>query len=70
MISIGPIGTVGTTTREGCCAGWPKPCSYHEGWLDGWEAGYEEARRQYQGGGWGPDGPAAEPITPSVAESD
>jgi hypothetical protein len=21
-------------TREGCCAGWPKPCGYHEGWED------------------------------------
>jgi hypothetical protein len=21
-------------SREGCCANWPKPCSYHEGWLD------------------------------------
>ena len=20
--------------REGCCATWPKPCSYHEGWAD------------------------------------
>jgi hypothetical protein len=24
--------------REGCCGGWPKPCTYHEGWLVGWEA--------------------------------
>jgi hypothetical protein len=24
--------------REGCCADWPKPCSYHEGYADGWEA--------------------------------
>lgn len=24
--------------REHCCADWPKPCSYHEGWFDGWEA--------------------------------
>jgi hypothetical protein len=21
-------------TREGCCAAWPKPCSYHEAWQD------------------------------------
>jgi hypothetical protein len=41
-------------TREGCCANWPKPCAYHEGWLDGYEAGYDDARREYQGGGWGP----------------
>lgn len=20
--------------RDGCCATWPKPCSYHEGWQD------------------------------------
>ena len=26
------------TIRQGCCADWPKPCSYHEGWLDGHEA--------------------------------
>lgn len=24
--------------RSGCCDRWPKPCSYHEGWLDGWQA--------------------------------
>lgn len=23
-----------TTPREGCCADWPKPCTYHEGWAD------------------------------------
>lgn len=27
--------------RAGCCAGWPKPCSYHEGFLDGWNAAKE-----------------------------
>ena len=27
-----------SNVREGCCQSWPKPCSYHEGWLDGWEA--------------------------------
>jgi hypothetical protein len=21
-------------SRDGCCADWPKPCSYHEGWQD------------------------------------
>jgi hypothetical protein len=21
--------------RRGCCISWPKPCTYHEGWLDG-----------------------------------
>ena len=25
--------------REGCCADRPKPCSYHEGWIDGYEYG-------------------------------
>lgn len=24
--------------RRGCCADWPKPCSYHEGWQDGIDA--------------------------------
>lgn len=24
--------------REGCCATWPKPCSYHEGWQDALDA--------------------------------
>lgn len=24
--------------RVKCCETWPKPCSYHEGWRDGWEA--------------------------------
>lgn len=24
--------------RLGCCAGWPKPCSYHEGYQDAYEA--------------------------------
>lgn len=23
-----------TDPRAGCCADWPKPCSYHEGWAD------------------------------------
>lgn len=22
--------------RDGCCATWPKPCSYHEGYADAW----------------------------------
>jgi hypothetical protein len=22
-------------SREGCCETWPKPCTYHEGYLDG-----------------------------------
>lgn len=21
-------------SRRGCCAEWPKPCPYHEGWAD------------------------------------
>ena len=25
--------------RAGCCDTWPKPCSYHEGWLDGLDVG-------------------------------
>jgi hypothetical protein len=24
--------------RGGCCADWPKPCTYHDGWEDGYEA--------------------------------
>lgn len=24
--------------REGCCADTRKPCSYHEGYADGWDA--------------------------------
>lgn len=28
-------------TREGCCADWPKPCPYHEGWADATDA-YEK----------------------------
>lgn len=24
--------------RDGCCADWPKPCTYHEGFADGIEA--------------------------------
>lgn len=24
--------------REDCCQEWPKPCTYHEGWIDGSEA--------------------------------
>lgn len=31
-----PLG--GGQLRAGCCVGWPKPCAYHEGWLDGWDA--------------------------------
>ena len=23
--------------RTGCCLDWPKPCGYHEGFLDGWD---------------------------------
>lgn len=26
-----------SSIRDECCADWPKPCSYHEGWLDGAE---------------------------------
>lgn len=35
-------------SRLGCCAGWPKPCSYHEGYRDAYESvqpKYEEALR-------------------------
>lgn len=28
-------GGVAVTGRQGCCAGWAKPCTYHEGFLDG-----------------------------------
>ncbi len=24
-----------TGVRKDCCADWPKPCGYHEGWIDG-----------------------------------
>jgi len=41
-------------TRDGCCAGWPKPCPYHEGWLDGYEVGYADAEQAYRGGGLRP----------------
>lgn len=41
--------------REGCCADWPKPCSYHEGYADAsdkWEAMHREmeaiARTNYE----------------------
>ncbi|MDA8037626.1 MAG: hypothetical protein M0Z69_00405 [Actinomycetota bacterium] len=35
-------------SREGCCAAWPKPCSYHEGWQDCADAmaGLVEAARE------------------------
>jgi hypothetical protein len=29
--------------RADCCADWPKPCSYHEGWADGRDVGLAEA---------------------------
>lgn len=29
--------------RDGCCATWPKPCSYHEGWADGAEKAEADA---------------------------
>ena len=28
--------------RMGCCAGWPKPCSYHEGYRDAYESQQDE----------------------------
>lgn len=28
--------------RAGCCADWPKPCSYHEGYIDGWDGATDE----------------------------
>lgn len=31
--------------RTGCCAGWPKPCTYHEGWEDAAELLLELAQR-------------------------
>ncbi len=30
---------------DGCCATWPKPCSYHEGYADGAEAMGGEVER-------------------------
>jgi hypothetical protein len=27
--------------RDSCCRSWPKPCSYHEGWRDGYEYAQE-----------------------------
>lgn len=30
------------TDRTNCCADWVKPCSYHEGWEDAWEAARDE----------------------------
>ena len=29
-----------TLRREGCCADVRKPCTYHEGYLDGWDAAF------------------------------
>jgi len=26
--------------RSGCCEKWPKPCGYHDGWMDGYEAAF------------------------------
>lgn len=28
--------------RAGCCETWPKPCGYHEGWIDGYEQSLTE----------------------------
>lgn len=28
--------------RKGCCEDWPKPCTYHEGFQDGWDAHEQE----------------------------
>lgn len=30
--------------RRDCCADWPKPCGYHEGYLDGFELGMETGK--------------------------
>lgn len=34
----------GDKIREGCCETWPKPCGYHEGYLDGLERGHNLMR--------------------------
>ena len=31
------------TAREGCCQTWPKPCTYHEGYGDGYEQAVQDS---------------------------
>lgn len=32
------VAEIGRTIRGRCCAGRPRPCTYHEGYLDGLDA--------------------------------
>lgn len=36
--ALDPDGGMARVDRTNCCAGWPDPCGYHEGWIDGWDA--------------------------------
>lgn len=41
--------TTETELREGCCGTWPKPCSYHEGYLDGFDVGWRGGKAEGEG---------------------
>ena len=44
-ISLPPLGD--QILRSGCCADRRKPCPYHEGYIDGYEAHWDEAALKF-----------------------
>lgn len=42
-----------TLSRDGCCADWPKPCSYHEGVQDALDYWEQDEGSSHNLNGWG-----------------
>ena len=58
--------------RAGCCADWPKPCGYHEGYLDAWYARdtRDATADEFAAvAGLDPDSPIVKAMTAPVDES-